>query len=54
MKKSHDQVERENMGMDHGEVGGLVLNLWNLPRAWCRRSTGITSPSRRMRRTGRW
>ncbi len=30
-KKSHDQVERENMGMDHGEVGGLVLNLWNLP-----------------------
>jgi len=32
-KKPYDLVERETMDMDHGEVGGLVLNLWNLPPA---------------------
>ncbi|MFB3785669.1 MAG: HDOD domain-containing protein [bacterium] len=32
-KKNHDEMERETMDMDHGEVGGLVLNLWNLPPA---------------------
>lgn len=28
---THAQAEREVLGMDHGEVGGRLLRIWNLP-----------------------